>query len=92
MMWGGHRLLADGVVFLFAASHFSSADRIDHNSCYVCQRHSFLYFFASGAQNHQRVVKLEYERRNEWLSYRVSSCRTFKEAKEIKKKPAEIVS
>lgn len=31
-----------------------------------------------------RVVKLEYERTNEWLSYRVSSCRTFREAKEIK--------
>lgn len=39
-----------------------------------------------------RVMKLEYEKTNEWLSYRVSSCRTFREAKEIKKKPAETVS
>lgn len=29
MLWGGHHLLADGVVFLFAASHFSPADKID---------------------------------------------------------------
>lgn len=87
---GWSSLLTEGSVFLFAASYLCSADTIDPASCYVWQRHSFLYFFASGAQKHQRVVKLEYERTNEWLSYRVSSCRTFREAKEIKKKPAEI--
>lgn len=32
----------------------------------------------------RRLVKLEYERTNEWLSYRVSSCRTSREVKERK--------
>lgn len=78
MMWDLHWLLADGVVPPFAASHFSSAEIIDPTSCRVWQRHSFLYFFASGVQKHQGMVKLVKERTNEWLSYRESSCRTLR--------------
>lgn len=37
MMWDGHRLLDDDVVFFFTASHFSSANRIDPNSCWACK-------------------------------------------------------